>query len=318
MGEFTLPVATYALFGKSDEDRGAAKFDLEDDAENREKFLKLAKMVRGINRQAAADPNNVNIDDFQEMRFVQNGEGDTKSYYYEDDNFRLERDLSAPDDQFEFRIFNKRDNDRPFLELKMNSEDVTPFLEITETSFNDAKGTASSGFESVYSTQNRTRLDQRSVAQSIDEEGAKIISQLKRDPVHNAYFRLLNSLGITSTPGSLGAYFLVGPLDVLSMISSYKKAAWQVFTEEKYIRSRPIRRRQTPLERMGTPGPRDKESVRPQVIYNRMARTNHLLLELTRRGVTGMRRLNGDFLSPPPPAPAPPESRSSIVSYYER
>lgn len=296
MGDSDLPDASFDLFKKSDEDRGE-KVVLRDDDETRDKFLELAKMVRGINRQAAADPNNiVNIDDFQGMRFVQNGEGDTKSYYYEDDNFRIEPDLSA---RGEYRIFNKSDNDVPFLELKMNNGDNTPFNDITQDSFDNAKGTANIGFQNIYRTENRAELNARSAAQSIDEDGAKILSQLKRDPVHNAYFRLLNSLGITSTPGSLGAYFLVGPLDVLSMISSYKKAAWQVFTEEKYIRSRPIRRRQTPLERMGTPGPRDKESVRPQVIYNRMARTNHLLLELTRRGVTGMRRLNGDFLSPP-------------------
>jgi len=294
MGDSAFPDASYALFGESDEQRGA-KFELGDDAEKREKFLELAKMVRGINRKAATDGSAaVNIEDFPGMRFVQNGEG-TRSYYYEDGNFRLERDLSAPDGQFECRIFNKLDNNAPFLELKMTHGDFTDFDDINEINFTTAKNTATGGFGNTYSPDNINQL----YAGTIDQEGAKIISQLKRDPVHNAYFRLLNSLGITSTPGSLGAYFLVGPLDVLSMISSYKKAAWQAFTEEKYIRSRPIRRRQTPLERMGTPGPRDKESVRPQVIYNRMARTNHLLLELTRRGVTGMRRLNGDFLSPP-------------------
>lgn len=295
MGDSDLPDASFDLFKESDEDRGT-KIVLGDDDETRGMFLDLAKMVRGINREAALDPTTtVDINDFPEMHFVESTDG-TKSYYYEDDNFRIEPDLSASG---EYRIFNKSDNDVPFLQFKMNNRVVTPFNDITQQRFNTAKGTANIGFQNIYKTENRAELSARSAAQSIDEDGAKILNQLKRDPVHNAYFRLLNSLGITSTPGSLGAYFLVGPLDVLSMISSYKKAAWQVFTEEKYIRSRPIRRRQTPLERMGTPGPRDKESVRPQVIYNRMARTNHLLLELTRRGVTGMRRLNGDFLSPP-------------------
>lgn len=295
MGDSNFPGASFDLFKKSDQQRGT-KIVLGDDDETRDKFLGLAKMVRSINRKAALEgTTTVNIDNFRGMYFVESTDG-TKSYYYEDEKFRIEPDLSASG---EYRIFNISDNDVPFLELKMNNRDVTPFNNITQDSFDNAKGTANIGFQNIYRAENRAELNARSAAQSIDEDGAKILNQLKRDPVHNAYFRLLNSLGITSTPGSLGAYFLVGPLDVLSMISSYKKAAWQVFTEEKYIRSRPIRRRQTPLERMGTPGPRDKESVRPQVIYNRMARTNHLLLELTRRGVTGMRRLNGDFLSPP-------------------
>lgn len=228
-------------------------------------------------------------------------------YYYEDNKFRMEPDLSNPDGVGgQYRIFDiVNEDDQFFLEL---SYDEVPALGDDEFSgplFRSAKSNASRTYDNVFSNSRRGRRRGNTndggdgSALTADQEGAKILNQLKRDPVHNAYFRLLSSLGITDVPGSLGAYFLVGPLDVLGMISSYKKAAWQVFTEEKYIRSRPIRRRQTPLERMGTPGPRDKESVRPQVIYNRMARTNHLLLELTRRGATGMRRLNGDFLSPP-------------------
>lgn len=115
---------------------------------------------------------------------------------------------------------------------------------------------------------------------------------LRKNPLNNLYFKMLNTLGIKSSPGVLGTYFLVSPEDVIQTISSYKQAAWEVFKQEKYIRSLPVARRQIPLERMGKITNTDRNSVRPHIIEARMAKTDRMLTGMARRGAAGMRVMN--------------------------
>ena len=119
-----------------------------------------------------------------------------------------------------------------------------------------------------------------------------ILKTLKKNPLNNLYFKMLNTLGIKSSPGVLGTYFLVSPEDVIQTISSYKQAAWEVFKQEKYIRSLPVARRQIPLERMGKITNTDRNSVRPHIIEARMAKTDRMLTGMARSGTAGLRQMN--------------------------